>query len=606
MKEEGFVLKHKTKKYKLLSLLVATVMVFGFIPMSVFAAENNVASMDGKEYTSVQAAVNEAKTDHKTIQLLSAVTEDITIPEGSNLTIDGQGNTLNGRIICDAQSDNQGTATHLTVTNLVMDGNNTSSMAIQSQNQSANQQMDLYLTVTNTTIQNYTSKGLYLTNAKVLTVDGCTFENNATKFSTYGGDYTIDLNLVAVQNANINITNTVFTGKCGLTAAIKVAQRGTEDGTGATDISGPSATVQNLNIQGCTFNAADLVLNRDIVLGVSTKSGNAENKSAAYPVNISDNKTDVTIKMPYIASGNAREVTVPQGETFTKDADTVNPVVYYVCFETNGGTVIDTQAVSPNGTAVQPQNPTKSGYVFEGWYTDETLNTVYQFDSEVTQNLTLYAKWLEGADYTKVNQAIEKANSLNRDDYEDFTAVDNAIAAVIPNLDISKQAEVDAMAQAIEDAIAGLQLKEPVVSGSYQITEGANSTWNKGNTNGLTVTSNGDFSKFIAVKVDGTEIAAENYTVESGSTIVTLNVAYLETLTEGTHTLTLVYTDGEVSTEFTVAPQTVAGTIEENTDTSASPQTGDSSNVAIWIVIAVLATGVMTGTVLFARKRKAE
>ena len=80
----------------------------------------------------------------------------------------------------------------------------------------------------------------------------------------------------------------------------------------------------------------------------------------------------------------------------------------------------------------------------------------------------------------------------------------------------------------------------------------------------------------------------------------------METLTEGTHTLTLVYTDGEVSTEFTVAPQMVAGTIEENTDTSASPQTGDSSNVAIWIVIAVLATGVMTGTVLFARKRKAE
>lgn len=75
----------------------------------------------------------------------------------------------------------------------------------------------------------------------------------------------------------------------------------------------------------------------------------------------------------------------------------------------------------------------------------------------------------------------------------------------------------------------------------------------------------------------------KNYTVESGSTIVTLNVAYLETLTEGTHTLTLVYTDGEVSTEFTVAPQMVAGTIEENTDTSASPQTGDSSNVAIWL-----------------------
>ena len=208
------------------------------------------------------------------------------------------------------------------------------------------------------------------------------------------------------------------------------------------------------------------------------------------------------------------------------------------------------------------------------------------------------------ADYTKVDQAIERANALNRDEYKDFSGVDAAINAVNRDKDITQQAEVDAMAQAIEDAIAGLQLKETTAGTSYQIIEGANSTWNKGNTNGLTVTSNGDFAKFTAVKVDGAEIAAENYTAVSGSTIVTLNASYLETLAEGTHTLTLVYTDGEVSTQFTVGPQT-AGVIE-NTNATASPQTGDSSNTVMWIVVAAAAAGAMAGTVLFARKKKAE
>ena len=204
------------------------------------------------------------------------------------------------------------------------------------------------------------------------------------------------------------------------------------------------------------------------------------------------------------------------------------------------------------------------------------------------------------ADYSKVDAAIEHANSLNRDDYVDFTEVDNTIDAVVRGLGVSNQADVDAMAQRIEDAIAALQLKETTAGTSYQIIEGANATWNKGNTNGLTVKSNGDFAKFTGVKVDGVEVAAENYTAVSGSTVVTLNAAYLETLAEGTHTLTLVYTDGEVATEFTIAPQAA------NTNAMNSPQTGDNSNTVMWIVVAVVAAGAMAGTVLFARKKKAE
>ena len=58
------------------------------------------------------------------------------------------------------------------------------------------------------------------------------------------------------------------------------------------------------------------------------------------------------------------------------------------------------------------------------------------------------------ADYTKVDEAIAKANALNKDNYKDFTGVEAAVNAV------TQQAEVDAMAKAIEDAIAALQYKD--------------------------------------------------------------------------------------------------------------------------------------------------
>ena len=60
------------------------------------------------------------------------------------------------------------------------------------------------------------------------------------------------------------------------------------------------------------------------------------------------------------------------------------------------------------------------------------------------------------ADYTKVDEAIAKANALNKDNYKDFTAVETAINAVVRDKNITEQDEVDAMAKAIEDAMAAL------------------------------------------------------------------------------------------------------------------------------------------------------
>ena len=68
------------------------------------------------------------------------------------------------------------------------------------------------------------------------------------------------------------------------------------------------------------------------------------------------------------------------------------------------------------------------------------------------------------ADYTAVDAAIAKANALNENDYIDFSAVKAALEAVVRGKNITEQFEVDAMAKAIEDAIAAL-VKKPSSGG---------------------------------------------------------------------------------------------------------------------------------------------
>ena len=65
----------------------------------------------------------------------------------------------------------------------------------------------------------------------------------------------------------------------------------------------------------------------------------------------------------------------------------------------------------------------------------------------------------KGADYTKVDATIAKANALNKNDYKDFSGVEAAVNAVVRDKNITEQSEVDAMAKAIEDAITALQYK---------------------------------------------------------------------------------------------------------------------------------------------------
>lgn len=66
---------------------------------------------------------------------------------------------------------------------------------------------------------------------------------------------------------------------------------------------------------------------------------------------------------------------------------------YSVTFNTDDGSKVDSQSIKYKDNALTPNNPRKTGYVFDGWYLDATFNKLYDFSSEVTNDITLYAKW---------------------------------------------------------------------------------------------------------------------------------------------------------------------------------------------------------------------
>ena len=68
-----------------------------------------------------------------------------------------------------------------------------------------------------------------------------------------------------------------------------------------------------------------------------------------------------------------------------------------VSFDTDGGTVIGNQYILENGKLERPANPTRPGYTFDGWYLDANYNEEASFPIDVTQDMTLYAKWKEAS-----------------------------------------------------------------------------------------------------------------------------------------------------------------------------------------------------------------
>ena len=127
---------------------------------------------------------------------------------------------------------------------------------------------------------------------------------------------------------------------------------------------------------------------------------------------------------------------------------------------------------------------------------------------------------------------------------------------------------------------------------AYDIIKGEDGKYTQGGSKGLSFTANGAYSKFTGILVDNKVVDSKHYTAESGSTIITLKASYLDTLSTGKHTLTVVYTDGETSCEFNIAAK------------STTPATGDDSNIMLYGSMFTVSLAAIIVLLLASKKRK--
>lgn len=146
----------------------------------------------------------------------------------------------------------------------------------------------------------------------------------------------------------------------------------------------------------------------------------------------------------------------------------------------------------------------------------------------------------------------------------------------------------------------------------YVILDGADSVIRAGES--VSIRASGALADFVKLQMDGNTLDTKNYALSEGSTIVTFDTDYLKSLEEGVHTVTFVYTDGEVSTSLTVKPAENPNPADPNApvnpdspakDTDAAGEenvkTGDAG-VTLWVMLAITA---VCGMAYIGKKRHA-
>ncbi|WP_304204716.1 InlB B-repeat-containing protein [Phocaeicola plebeius] len=142
-------------------------------------------------------------------------------------------------------------------------------------------------------------------------------------------------------------------------------------------------------------------------------------------------------------------------------------IAYTVTFETNGGSAIEAQLV-PEGTfATKPvPAPTKEGYLFEGWYTEQNMTNLFDFYTPITKDITLYAKWMDISSITfnDLQQLFGEAERLTYQEYYTYTEESllalrkkiGEIRPIINNPSSATQEEIATAYQTLHTAIQAL------------------------------------------------------------------------------------------------------------------------------------------------------
>ena len=151
----------------------------------------------------------------------------------------------------------------------------------------------------------------------------------------------------------------------------------------------------------------------------------------------------------------------------------------------------------------------------------------------------------------------------------------------------------------------------------YDVISGADGSWTKGSDKAYTITvkrSEDDascFAHYVETLIDGKTVVVS---AKAGSTVVTISAGTLEELSAGTHTVTVKFDDGQATTKLTVKNRTASTDSEPSKPTvsnptkstgSDSPQTGDNSNIGLWLALMLLSAAAVTALLISSRKKKA-
>ena len=197
-------------------------------------------------------------------------------------------------------------------------------------------------------------------------------EGGVTTYTyTYTKTYTVKIDPTAVDAEQ-------YDGYYPLNGPTTLTVKGSNDEDVTIDFPIPAGKV--------TLQKYDLTINYKYADGSEAKPTHTESLTYGSSYSVASPLITGYTADKLTVSGSMPDSDVTVDVTFTaKD--------YTVTYESNGGSTVPSQTVKYNETANKPADPTKSGYTFAGWYTEEKLTNKYDFATPVTGNITLYAKW---------------------------------------------------------------------------------------------------------------------------------------------------------------------------------------------------------------------
>lgn len=219
-----------------------------------------------------------------------------------------------------------------------------------------------------------------------------------------------------------------------------------------------------------------------------------------------------TWERPFTANSLLDEKLTSDMRVYAKWKDTESEVQeYVVTFNSMGGSEIDSITVEEGVLLTKPTDPTYAGYIFNGWYKDEELQTEWNFATDtVTENITLYAEWIE-------ESAAAGCEILSA---EGFEIDGNRLSVKVPNsqneLSLSEAITVSPYAEwSVSSDITG-EIEIP--SATVSLAEGDNTYYIN------IVSGNGLYKKQYIVEIRRSAIYTVTYKFNNGDTDVTEKV----------------------------------------------------------------------------------